>query len=147
MFDLIVKGRRTTTRRDVVPLVASWAVHVLVPGAIVLVPLLFAADHLPAVPKQVLTYVAVSAPPPPPRPPAAPTPAPAVKRPSQQAVRPPRPVSQAPVVAPRELPPAVETADAGDDVRDFDTFDGVAGGIALRTSKMFRASMMLMWAV
>ena len=131
MFELIVKGHRTTTRRDIAPLMTSWAMHALVLGAIVVVPLLFATDRLPAVPKQILAYVAVSAPPPPPPPPpAAPTPAPAVKRPSQQPVRTPRAVPQAPVVAPRDLPPAVETADIADQLRDFDRFDGVAGGIA-----------------
>ena len=36
---------------------------------------------------------------------------------------------QAPVVAPRELPPAIDTADDGEGASDFDSIDGVAGGV------------------
>ena len=57
MFDLIVNGHRNTTRRDIALLAISWALHTLVIGAVVLLPLLFATDHVPAVPEEVLTYV------------------------------------------------------------------------------------------
>ena len=80
MFDLIVNGQRNTAPRDIAPLAISWAVHTLGIGAVVILPLLFATDHLPVAPKEILTHVTVAAPPPPP--PAAPAPAPAVKRPS-----------------------------------------------------------------
>jgi protein TonB len=129
MFDVIIKGHRNTSRRDVTPLVTSWALHALALGAVVLLPFFVTTDFLP-VPEEVLTYVEVSAPPPPPPPPppAAPAPAPAVKRPSPQPRPTPRPVPQAPVVAPRELPPAIETA--GDEgAYEFDRIAGVAGGI------------------
>ena len=127
MFDLIVNGQRNTTPRDIVPLAISWAVHTLGIGAVVVLPLLFATDHLPVVPKEVLTYVTVAAPPPPPPPPAAaPTPAPAVKRPSPRPTPTPRP---APVLVPRELPPSIEVADDDESAGDFDSLDGIAGGV------------------
>ena len=34
MFDLIVNGHRRTTRRDLAPVVISWAVHSLAIGAV-----------------------------------------------------------------------------------------------------------------
>ena len=130
MFDLIVNGHRNTTRRDFAPLVISWAVHALVIGAVVLLPLLFATNQLPAVPKEILTYVTVAAPPPPPPPPPpASAPTPAVKRASPRPAPTTRPVPQAPVVAPRELPPAIDTVDDGEGASDFDSIDGVAGGV------------------
>ena len=127
MFDLIVNGQRNTAPRDIVPLAISWAVHILGIGAVVVLPLLFATDHLPMVPKEVLTYVTAAAPPPPPPPPpAAPTPTPAEKRPSPRPTPTPRP---APVVVPRELPPAIEVADDDESASDFDSLDGIAGGV------------------
>jgi periplasmic protein TonB len=129
MFDLIVNGHRNTTRRDLAPLVISWTVHVLAIGAVALLPLLFATQHLPVIPEDVLTYVAIAAPPPPPPPPPPAAPAPAVKRESTRPVPRPRPVPQAPVVAPRELPPAIDTADDDEGASDLDSFDGVAGGV------------------
>jgi protein TonB len=124
MFDLIVNGQRNTAPRDIVPLAISWAVHTLGIGAVVVLPLLFATDHLPVVPKEVLTYVTVAAPPPPPA--AAPTPAPAVKRPSPRPTATPR---LAPVVVPRELPPSIEVADDDESASDFDSLDGIADGV------------------
>jgi periplasmic protein TonB len=125
MFDLIAKGHRNTTRGDLAPLVISWALHALVIGAVVLMPLLFASHQLPSVPKELLTYVTVAAPPPPPPPPPAPAATPAVKRASPRPTPTPRPVPRAPVVAPREIPPAIDTAD-GEGAGEF---DGVAGGV------------------
>jgi len=69
MFDLIVKGHRTATGRDIAPLVISWAVHALAVGAIGVLTLLFTTDRLPPLPNEVLTYVVAAAPPPPPPPP------------------------------------------------------------------------------
>ena len=131
MFDLIVNGHRNTTRRDIALLAISWALHSLVIGAVVLLPLLFATAHLPAVPEEVLTYVAVVAPlpPPPPLPPPASTPAPAVKRPSPRPAPIPRPVPQAPVVVAREIPPSIDMADDGESASDFDGVDGIADGV------------------
>jgi len=131
MFDLIVNGHRNTTRRDIALLAISWALHSLVIGAVVLLPLLFATAHLPAVPEEVLTYVAVVAPlpPPPPLPPPASTPAPAVKRPSPRPAPIPRPVPQAPVVVAREIPPSIDIADDGESASDFEDVDGIADGV------------------
>jgi protein TonB len=131
MFDLIVNGHRNTTRRDIAPLVVSWTVHALLIGAVVLLPLLFAAGRLPSVPKEILTFVTVVAPPPPPPPPPPPasTPTPTAKRASPRPATTPRPVPQAPVVAPREIPPSIEIADDGESASDFDSVDGVAGGV------------------
>jgi protein TonB len=127
MFDSIITGQPRTTRREFAPLAISWTVHVLVIGAVVLLPLLVAPSQLPAVPNELLTYVTVAAapppPPPPPPPPAAPQATPAVKRAS------PRPVPQAFVVAARELPSPVEIADDVESASDFDSEDGVAGGV------------------
>ena len=61
MFDLIVNGQRNTAPRDIAPLAISWAVHTLGIGAVVILPLLFATDHLPVAPKEILTHVTVAA--------------------------------------------------------------------------------------
>jgi periplasmic protein TonB len=131
MFDLIVNGHRNTTHRDLAPLLVSWAVHALVIGAVVVLPLLFATNQLPSVPEEILTYVTVAAPPPPPPPPppAAAAPTPAVKRASPRPAPTPRPVAQAPVIAPRELPPTIDSAADGEEATDFDSIGGVAGGV------------------
>ena len=130
MFDEIVNGHRNTTRRDFAPLVISWTVHTLMIGAVVLVPLLFATDRLPAVPKEILTYVTVVAPPPPPpAPPPASTVTPAAKRVSPSRPAPtPRPVPPALVVAP-EFSSSVEMPNDEEGVSDFDSIDGLAGGV------------------
>jgi periplasmic protein TonB len=127
MFDLFVTGHRNTTRRDLAPLVISWALHALVIGAVALVPVLFARHQLPSVPKELLTYVTVAAPPPPPPPPASAA-TPAVKRASPRLAPTPRPVPRAPVVTPREIPPAIDALD-GEGASEFDGFDGIAGGV------------------
>ena len=130
MFDMIVNGHRNTTRRDVGPLVISWAVHTLVVGVVVFLPLLFAADHLPAAPKGLLTSVTVVAPSPPPAPPPpASTPTTAVKPPSPRPASAPRPAPQAPVVAPPEITPFIELAADTEGAIDFNGPYGVAGGV------------------
>src|SRR4051812_17347001 len=104
MFDSIVNGHRHATRRDVAPLLISSALHTVLIGAVVLLPLLFARTHAPPVPAQVLSYVTVTAPPPPPPPPppaSASTPTPVVKRPSPRSIPTPRPALQVPVAVAR----------------------------------------------
>src|SRR5690349_8413563 len=92
MFDLIATGDRPRTRRGIVPLLTSWAIHAVVIGAVVVLPLFFATDRLPDAPREVLAFVAPAAPapPPPPPPPAA---APAAQKPvAREPRRVPRPV-------------------------------------------------------
>ena len=133
MFDLVVNGHRTTTRRDLAPLVISWAAHALVVLAVIGLPLLFATDRLPEVPQQILTFVTVAAPPAPPSPPPPPpppAPAAAVKPVAPRPVPTPRPIAQAPVGPPRELPPPVEAPEEGDLLAgDVDSIGGVPGGV------------------
>jgi protein TonB len=133
MFDSIVHGHRRTTRRDLAPLVISWAVHIVAIGAIVLLPLLAAQGRLPAIPDEALTFVTLAAPPPPPPPPPAPpppaSPAKAVAKPRPQPRPAPAPRPAAPVVAPRELPPSIAIADEGEGASDVDSLDGIAGGV------------------
>jgi protein TonB len=128
MFDLIVTGHRNTTRRDLGPLVVSWALHAAAIGAVVLLSLTLASDHLPALPREVLTYVTIAAPPPPPPPPPAPAATPAAKRTSPAPRPAPAPV-KAPVEAPRELPVSSELAADGPSAGPFESFDGVPGGV------------------
>jgi protein TonB len=121
MFDLFATGHRSGTPRGVVPLLASWAIHAIVIGAVVILPLLYATDRLPEAPKEMLAFVAPAPPaPPPPPPPAAPMarrPAPREPRPARAAVPAPPPIPIAPVVEEVELPDVA-----------FDD-EGVAGGI------------------
>jgi protein TonB len=131
MFDVIVGRHPNPAPRDIVPMVISWAVHTILVGTVVVLPLLFATDHLPAVPKEVLTYVpAVATPPPPPPPPPAAMPAAKqdVARPASRPAPTPRPVLQAPSVVPRELPPPVAWS-ADEEALAFDAVDAGFGGV------------------
>jgi len=128
MFDSIVNGHRHVTRRDAAPLLVSWVVHAVAVGAVVLLPLVFATNYLPAVTTDAFSYVTLAAapvPPPPPPPPAAA--APAVRKAPRTVSTPPR--VQAPVDFAREVPRSVATADAVERTGDFDRIDGVAGGV------------------
>ena len=124
MFDLIATGDRPRTSRGIVPLLTSWAIHAIVIGAVVVLPLFYATDRLPEAPREVLAFVAPAAPapPPPPPPPAA---APAAQKPvAREARRVPRPV-------PAPTPP-VPIAAPIEQVEPFDVaFDdeGVVGGV------------------
>jgi protein TonB len=132
MFDLIVSGHRNTTRRDLAPLAISWGLHALAMGAVILLPLLFATSQLPAVPKEILTYVTVAAPPPPPPPPPAPAIKPAAPRPAPKPRLAPklRPVPQAPVLEARELQVPIEANEEGSEFAgNVDSFEGVPGGM------------------
>src|SRR5687767_3258039 len=94
MFDLIATGHRPSTSSGIVPLLTSWAIHAIVIGAVVVLPLLYATDQLPDAPSEVLAFVAPAPPAPPPPPPPA---APAALRP---VAREPRPVPRVAVPAP-----------------------------------------------
>src|SRR5688572_4222971 len=98
MFDLIATGHRSPTARGIVPLLTSWAIHSVVIGAVVVLPLLYATDRLPDAPSEVLAFVAPAPPaPPPPPPPAARKPAPRERRPVPRvAVPTPQPTPIAP---------------------------------------------------
>lgn len=126
MFDLIVNRERRTTRRGLAPLALSWAVHTMVIGAGVLLPLLVTRSHLPAAPEEILTFVTVVPPPAPPPPAPPPAARPAVQRPAPRPAPAP-PVAPAPVRAP-ELPPSIDVATDGEG--DYDVADGVTGGVA-----------------
>jgi hypothetical protein len=67
MFDLIATGNRANRRRGLVPLLTSWAIHAMVIGAVVVVPLFYAAEQLPDTPREVLAFV-TPVPPAPPHP-------------------------------------------------------------------------------
>ena len=122
MFDLIASGHRSSASRGIVPLLTSWAIHAIVVGAVVVLPLLYATDRLPDAPREVLAFVA-SAPPvsPPPPPPAAP----AARKP---AAREPRPAPRVAVPTPASTPiaPLVQEFEPADVTFDD---EGVAGGI------------------
>jgi protein TonB len=124
MFDLFATGHRPNTR-GLVPLLTSWAIHALVIGAVVVVPLFYATERLPDAPREVLAFVA-PAPPDPPPPPPPPAAAPAVRRPvAREPRRVPRPVVPAPT-------PPTQIAEPIEEVEPFDVaFDdeGVLGGV------------------
>jgi len=132
MFDLIVTGSRKTGRRGVAPLVVSSAVHVIVIGGMVVLPLLLATNRLPIAPEGTLTFVRVAAlPPPPPAPPppiAAKPEAPRPARTSRPNQRPTEVVSARPLPAPVEAPASIEAPPS--DGEGFDVPDGVPGGVA-----------------
>ena len=126
MFDLIATGRRPSTTRGIVPLLTSWAIHAIVIGAVVILPLLYATDRLPHAPSEVLVFVAAAPPAPLPPPPAAP----AVRKP---VAREPRPVAR-PVVAtpPPSMPivaPIEEVEPANVAFDDEGVLGGVEGGV------------------
>ena len=127
MFESIVNGHRPT-HRGVAPMLMSWAVHTLMIAAGVVLPLLFAADHVPAVSSAIPAYVTAAPPPPPPPPPAA-TATPAAKRASSRPAPSARPVSRAPAVAAREIAPSTTTPAAGDGAGSFGSVYGVVGGV------------------
>ena len=56
MFDLIANGHRSSASHGIVPLLTSWAIHAIVIGAVVVLPLLYATDRLPDAPSEVLAF-------------------------------------------------------------------------------------------
>src|SRR5688572_14844139 len=138
MFDLIATGHRPSTARGIVPLLTSWAIHSVVIGAVVVLPLLHATDRLPDAPSEVLAFVAPAPPAPPPPPPAA---APAAPRPVRREPRP-APRVAVPAAAPSipiaPLVEEVEPADAAFD--DEGVFGGIEGGVPGGVVEIGRAS-------
>lgn len=122
MFDLIANGHRSSASRGIVPLLTSWAIHAIVIGSVVVLPLLYATDRLPDAPREVLAFVAAAPPASPPPPPPA---APAARKP---VAREPRPVQRAvvPTSPPISIAPPVEKVEPADVTFDD---EGVAGGI------------------
>lgn len=120
-------------RQQFVTLTASIFAHVVIVGVLLILPLLYLSDQLPQ-PRNMLAFVATSAPPPPPPPPPAPPPAaaPQKPRPVKQDVAPtPQPVAPtpAPVEAPSEITAPPPLPDVP--VRELAGIEGgVAGGIA-----------------
>lgn len=127
MFDFIATGDRPRTRRGVVPLLTSWAIHAIVIGAVVVVPLFYATERLPDAPREVLAFVAAATPTPPPAPPPpAAAPAVPVAREPRRVPRPavPAPTPPIPIAAPLEQ---VEPLDVAFD--DEGVVGGVEGGV------------------
>jgi protein TonB len=122
MFDLITGTATHIPRHPRGPMLLSTGIQVVLLGAVVLVPVLFATHVLPQ-PPTMMAFVAAPPPPPPPPPPPAPAPsAPARKTDVAQA---------APVVghfaAPIEAPTAVRAEPAGEDAVGVE--GGVEGGV------------------
>lgn len=121
MFELIERDPRAGHRK-LTTVIISIVVHVVVVGALIIVPLLYVTDQLPT-PNEVITAFAAPAPAPPPPPPP----------PPPSAAPPPRPVattgqqSLAPVESPPtiEVPPVETPAPSSQGVSG-----GVPGGIA-----------------
>jgi protein TonB len=132
MFDAIVNAHPRNTRSRAMPLVISWAAHLLA-IAVVVTPLLVAPDVVPPPPDTIAAFVVTPPlPPSPPPPPAVPA-APKVgtSRPPRAQLRPPQRLE------PRELPSIVQPR-AGDAIADVDeedwnqiddVFGGVEGGV------------------
>ena len=121
MFDLIAGTAPHTPRGGRIPILVSTAAHVVVAGAVILIPLLFVTRQLPE-PPTMLAFVAAPPPPaPPPPPPAAPA---AAKKP---ATAPTTPAAHTEFVAPIEAPVSVAPEPAGED--DLGVPGGVEGGV------------------
>jgi protein TonB len=69
MFDLITGKATHIPHTPTVPLLASMAAQVSIVGLVIMVPLLYVTDSLPA-PQSMMAFVAAPPPPPPPPPPA-----------------------------------------------------------------------------
>ena len=121
MFDLIAGTAPHTPRGGRIPILVSTGAHVVVAGAVILIPLLFVTRQLPE-PPTMLAFVAAPPPPAPPPPPAA---APAAAK--KPATAPATPVAHAEFVAPIEAPVSVAPEPAGED--DLGVPGGVEGGV------------------
>jgi periplasmic protein TonB len=127
MFDLIATGHRPSTARGFLPLLTSWAIHAIVIGALVVLPLFYATDGLPDAPSELLVFVSPAKPsPPPPPPPAAPVPPRPVPREPRTA---PRPAVPAPTPSIPIAPPIEDVAPTDPAFDDEGIFGGVEGGI------------------
>ena len=121
MFESISGEHGRAPHRGVVPLLISSAVHVVVIGAVVAVPVLYFNAALPEVPV-MLAFVAAPPPPPPPPPPAPPPPAP------KPATRPkPKPVpTNVARPVPVEPPAEIRAENAGTETAGE---EGMPGGV------------------
>jgi protein TonB len=123
MFDLIAGGpRHPYQNRTITTQAISVAIHALVLGATLIIPLLFATEKMPLIPT-MMAYVAAPVAPPPPPPPPPPPAAPAARA---AEVKPATPVGNpnaAPVEPPREI--AAESAMP----ESFGVEGGVEGGV------------------
>lgn len=119
MFELFSGDRRRAPHRSSIPVLISTAVHVIVLGVLLAIPILYVSAELPEVP-DMLAFVVSAAPPPPPPPP---PPAPASTPSKPKEIR--RVPTASPRAAPVEAPPEIveEThLDAGSE-------EGVPGGV------------------
>lgn len=123
MFELFSGEHRQTPHADTVPMLISSVVHVLVVGAVVVLPVLYVSDQLPEAP-DMLAFVAAPPPPPPPPPPPAPPPPVAGK---PLAARPVPTTGQ--LVAPLEAPAAIVAESGFDDGSEGGVPGGVEGGV------------------
>jgi periplasmic protein TonB len=121
MFDLFSGDRHRAPHRSSVPVLISTAVHVIVVGVVLAIPILYVSAELPRVPDLVGFVVSTAPSPPPPPPP--PPPAPAATPSKPKAIKPLPTASSraAPVEAPREI---VEEKPV-----DMRSADGVPGGV------------------
>jgi periplasmic protein TonB len=126
MFDLVLgKIERPYRKRSTGATTASVFGHVVVIGTVVVLPLLFATEHLPKVPVMMAFVAPPAAPPPPPPPP--PAPASAKTRPAAAA-----PSSTNPNAAPLEVPTQIkpEPAVAPSGGQPGGVEGGIEGGVA-----------------
>jgi periplasmic protein TonB len=125
MFDVIARDRPSGNRRLLTVLV-SVGLHIVIVGAVIVVPLLYFTDQLPT-PHEVVSVFAASAPPaaPPPPPPPPPPEAAAPEAPKAEATTGQTPV---PIEVPTGIPPV--SAPSGNAGSTGGVPGGVAGGIA-----------------
>jgi len=120
MFELFSEDRHRAPQRSRVPVLISTAVHAVVIGVVLAIPILYVSAELPRVPDMV-AFVVSTAPSPPPPPP--PPPAPAAT-PSKAKATAPVPTANpraAPVEAPREIVEEIAV--------DTGSTEGVPGGV------------------
>jgi periplasmic protein TonB len=120
MFELFSGDRGRAPRRSSIPVLISTAVHGLVLGVLLAIPILYVRAEMPEVP-DVLAFVVSAAPPAPPPPP---PPAPAATPSQPKAIKPVPSASPqaAPVEAPREIVEEPLVDDMGSE-------GGVPGGV------------------
>jgi protein TonB len=118
MFDLITGKTRHAPRHSAVPVLISIGAHLVVLGAVALLPILMVVEEVPRLPTMMAFVTAL---PDPPLPPPPPPPVGAIK----PAARAPRPVDAVvPVVAPTDEPLAIEPEPVAAAVEE-----GVPGGV------------------
>ena len=129
MFELFSQDRRRAPHRSSIPVLISTAVHVIVLGVVLAIPILYVSEELPEIP-DMLTFVVSAAPPPPPPPPP-PSPAPA-STPSKPKVTKPVPAVSpraAPVEAPREIVEERPVDTGGEEGVPGGVEGGIPGGV------------------